>query len=332
MARHPDWARLPVAEILSEYGLSLHHQEEVSSCLKVETDQGHFRLKCFAYPASEFPFVFALVQYLVERGFPYPEKIQPTSQGQAGIIEGGRFFYLATWQEGIIDFKLDPKTLQKVGSLLGRLHYYSQGFMPSHPVHPARSQWGAWPAKLTDRYHNLEKFANLAKTGTTTFDRLFAEQAPSFLATAKGALQRLEGLLASYTKIVNQDHKANSVCHRDFIPRNLVKRSNGDLVVIDFDNAAYAERIDDLAKMLRYFSQWQLGRAKDLLAGYEKWFPLSTEEIQLVQAFLGFPMEYWQLGRFAYEGGYSRHRTLKKQIATSYDKEEFLINLERVIS
>ena len=332
MARHPEWATLPIAKMLAEYGLNSHHQEEVSSCLKVETDQGLFRLKCFAYPALEFPFVFALAQYLVDRQFPYPEKIQPTIQGQPGIVEGGRFFYLATWQEGIVGFELDPKTLQEVGSLLGRLHYHSQGFVPTHPVHPARSQWGAWPGKLTDRYHDLEKFASLAKVGTTTFDRLFADEAPSFLVTAKGALQRLEGLLASYAKIVNQDHKANHVCHRDFIPHNLVKRPNGDLVLIDFDNAAYAERLDDLAKMLRYFSQWRLGKAKDLLAGYERWFPLSTEEIQLVQAFLRFPMEYWQLGRFAYERGYARHRALRRWIAASRDKEAFLVYLERVMS
>lgn len=72
--------------------------------------------------------------------------------------------------------------------------------------------------------------------------------------------------MASYTKSVYRDHQANHVCHRDFIPRNLVQRPDGDLVLIDFDNAAM-ERLDDLAKMLRYFAQWQPGPGRSFAGG-----------------------------------------------------------------
>ena len=229
MARRPQWTKLPLAAMLAEYGLSLYSWEEASSCLKVETDHGLFRLKCFAYPASEFPFVFRLVQYLAQKGLPHPEMIQLTTQDRLGLTRGGRFYYLATWQEGITDFELDKETLEQVGDLLGRLHYSSQGFTAAEAVHPARIQWGAWPGKLTARYSDLVRFAGLAREGAAAFDRVYTKKAPAFLEDAQKALKKLESRTC-YQEIVNQDRQAHSVCHRDCIPGNIVKRWKGLMI------------------------------------------------------------------------------------------------------
>ncbi len=329
MARGPEWAKLPVAGMLAEYQLLWHEWEEVGSCLKVATARGPLRLKRFAYPASEFPFVYALVQYLAQQGFPHPERIVPTSQGHSGIITTDGFFYLAHWQEGKAGFGLDEVPLTKIGELLGCLHGKSWGFQPAQPTHPARSQWGEWPSKLTRRYHDLVRFAELARQGDSPFDCLFAQQAAGFIYTAERVLGRLEQQ-ACYYDIVNSDRKARYACHRDFIPRNLVCTSRGELALIDFDNAAYAERIDDIAKMLQWFAGWQLADAQDLVHGYERWFPLQDEEVLLVKIFLEFPMEYWQLGRHAYEGGRARLGALRAWVKASRGKDRFLDNLERV--
>ncbi len=331
MARRPEWTKLPLTEMLAQYGLGLYDWDTASSCLKVETNQGPFRLKRFAYPAVEFPFIYSLVEYLAERGFRHSEKIRLTKEGRPGLVVAGQFFYLATWQKGMTEFELDRNTLVQVGSLLGSLHRSSKGFSAINPVHPARIQWGIWPSKLTDRYHDLVQFAGLAGEGITAFDRLFKCQATAFLKTANGVLEELERL-SFYREIVKLDEQARYVCHRDCIPGNIVKGPEGDLVLIDFDNAAYAEKIDDIAKLLRYFSGWEIDRARELIIGYQEWFPIRREEIKLLRIFLEFPMEYWQLGRFAYQRGRARCSALKKWVAASGAKARFLIDLERVIS
>jgi CotS family spore coat protein len=290
-----------------------------------------FSIEVFCLSSFGVPVYLQIGPIPESTGVPHPEMIRLTTQCQPGLTVGGQFYYLASWQEGMTDFELDKETLEQVGNLLGSLHYRSQGFIPAQPVHPARIQWGAWPGKLTDRYNDLSRFVALAKEGSAAFERLYTKQAPGFLEDAKRALKKLESL-SCYREIVNQDRGAYSVCHRDCIPGNIVKRRQGDLVLIDFDNAAYAERIDDVAKLLRYYSGWQIDRAKALLMGYSKWFPLQEVEIQLIRAFLQFPMEYWHLGRFAYERRRFRHRSLMKWVATSGAKKGFLMNLERMES
>ena len=53
-------------------------------------------------------------------------------------------------------------------------------------------------------------------------------------------------------------------------------------------------------------------RVRLLLEGYGDWFPVTEEEIQLIGAFLAFPMEYWQLGKTHYLRGRSRLKALQK--------------------
>ncbi|NLJ85903.1 MAG: phosphotransferase [Firmicutes bacterium] len=320
------WAELPVATMLAEYDLGKCRWKEMGPCLKVETSRGLFRLKCFAYPASEFPFIFALVQYLTEREFPRPEQILITSRGQLGITIAGQFFYLAVWQEGLTNYELDQEALIEVGELLGSFHRHSQGFQPGISIHPARTQWGKWPGKLMDRYRDLQKYVMLARMGNTPFDRLFSQNVSGVLLRAEAAVDHLKRL-TYYDDVVKADERARYVCHRDFIPRNLVLDPSGILVPIDFDNAAYAERIDDLAKMIRFFAHWQPDRAEALLSGYNRWFSLQVEEVQLITAFLEFPMEYWQLGRHVYERGRTRLKELEQWMRVERRKTECLSNL-----
>ena len=265
MARCPEWTDLPLEEMLAEYGLCLKDWEEVSSCVKVETAQGLFRLKCFAYPQEEFPFIYRLMQYLGGQGFRHPERLRLTRQGQLGLAIAGRFYYLASWQEGTTDFELKPETLLGIGRLLGSFHAATRGFPAAEPIHPARVQWGAWPDKLAERLGDLRRFIKTAQQGLTAFDRLFYRQGKALLTAAEGALAKLEKL--PYQEVVRRDREANYVCHRDCIPQNVVQRPDGEFVLIDYDNAAHAERIDDLAKLLCTFPGWQLERASLLLEG-----------------------------------------------------------------
>ncbi|NLJ68103.1 MAG: phosphotransferase [Firmicutes bacterium] len=327
MTRCPEWNNLPLGEMLAEYGLDLKGWEEVSACLKVETAQGLFRLKCFAYPSEEFPFIYRLVQQLEERGFPHPERIRLTCRGLPGLTMAGRFYYLASWQEGATGFELTPGTLLQIGRLLGSFHAASRDFETSDPIHPARIQWGAWPGKLTARCRDLRRFIEMARQGRTAFDRLFQQHGNALLAAAEGALHKLEKL--PYQEAVRRDQQSQYVCHRDCIPRNVVERPDGEFVLIDYDNAACAERIDDLAKLLRTFSSWQLDMAGQLLQGYGQVLPLEAEEIRLIGAFLQFPMEYWQLGKLSYQRGRPHLRTLQKRLTASQAKAQFLLNLER---
>ncbi|HHV93103.1 MAG TPA: phosphotransferase [Firmicutes bacterium] len=327
MAPHPKWSRLPLKEMLAEYGLNLEGWEEVSSCLKVQTSEGLFRLKPFAYPQEEFPFVYELVRHLNLRGFRHPESIRPTLRGQLGLSIAGRFYYLAAWQEGNTDFELNLQTLRAIGSLLGSFHTASRGFHPAKAAHPARIQWGAWPNKLARRCRDLRLFLRAAQQALSPFDRLFAAQEKTVLAAAEASLNRLQDL--PYEEIVRRDQQAGYVCHRDCIPRNVVQRQDGRFVLIDFDNASQAERIDDLAKLIRTFSGWQLERVRLLLEGYGDWFPVTEEEIQLIGAFLAFPMEYWQLGKTHYLRGRSRLKALRKQLVADGAKAQFLLKLER---
>ena len=332
MAVGIQWAKWLVADILAEYQINWHQWEEVGPCLKVITPEGPLRLKRFAYSEGEFPFVYDLVQYLAQRGFPSPEKILSTSKGELGVTHEHGFFYLAHWQEGKAGSGKGANgiSLVEVGELMGSLHEKSRGFYPRDGGHVARHQWGVWPNKLATRERDLQFFAQLAGQGSTPFDHLFARQVSGFLDHAKRVLERLEQQADIYHGIVRLDHEDLYACHRDFIPRNLVLTPQKDLALIDFDNAACIERIDDMAKMLRWFPEWQLEDAKELLHGYQRKIPLKEEELQLVCTYLDFPMEYWQLGRAAYLRGRVRLGALRQWIETSCRKERFLADLKKV--
>ena len=332
MVSRAQWAKWPVADILAEYQINWRRWEEVGPCLKVTTPRGLLRLKRFAYSRDEFPFVYDLAQHLAHRGFPNPERILTTCEGQLGVITEHGFFYLAHWQEGKAGLGKGANRvpLIEVGELLGSLHQESKGFHPQDGVHVARHQWGVWPSKLDSRYRDLVYFSQLARQGGSPFDYLFAQGASDFLDHGQRVLERLEQQVEIYHGIVGLDQQDQCACHRDFIPQNLVLTPRKGLALIDFDNAACIERIDDIAKMIRWFSSWQSESAKELLFGYQRRIPLQDEELQLVWTFLEFPMEYWQLGRHAYLRGRARLGALRRWIAASCGKERFLAELKKV--
>lgn len=320
-----------VKAILHHYGLVALSWEKVGSCLQVVTDRGCFRLKCFAYPPAEFPFVWAVVNHVAESGFPLPETLLVTREGQPGIIKGGHLFYLARWREGKPFEMRSGMRFWQVGYLLGHLHQVLAGFQPPGPVHPARIQWGVWPEKLQERYRDLQEFVKQAQARPAgEFDVIFSKQAPVFLAAAEQALKDLGRL--PYGTVVARDRAVKSLCHRDFIPRNLLETPEGKLVLIDFDNCAQIEFIDDVAKMLLYFARWEIRRAEKLLAGYQKWRHLQPEELQLIGAYLAFPLEYWRLGRFYYQQHRNHGRALHRLVSENDRRNEFLRQFQRVIA
>ncbi|NLK07383.1 MAG: phosphotransferase [Firmicutes bacterium] len=326
------WDARIAADILARYNVTWHGWETVGPCLKVATPHGHLRLKRFAYGADEFCFVHDLAKHLQKNGFTNAEEFIMTQSGQLGVETNDGFFYLSRWQEGEVlsQIDLDTVCLVQVGGLLGEFHVASQGFSPPHGIHSHRNQWKSWPLKLKTRQRELWYFTNQARKGTTAFDQLYAQGADRALCDGRRVLAQLDLERRMYDEIAALDRKARYICHRDFIPQNLLLTPRQMLIVIDYDNAAGVERVDDIAKMLDRFSTLHINRARGLLAGYERKLPLKPEEMWLVVTYLEYPMEYWRLGRRAYRKGKPDIRGLSRYLETLSVRRLFLDELKKV--
>ncbi|UOF92672.1 phosphotransferase [Fodinisporobacter ferrooxydans] len=106
----------------------------------------------------------------------------------------------------------------------------------------------------------------------------------------------IERLRKSPVRDVSGREKDGNACvHGDYNYPNLIRRPNGQLTVIDFENAAHDIRIRDLAHIIQRNVHKDPEAAKQLVRMYEKKRPLSKEERAVLAALLAFPYQFWRM-------------------------------------
>ena len=139
--------------------------------------------------------------------------------------------------------------------------------------------------------------SNLAFKYNDKFSRLFLDNFEDSMYLADTA--------SKISNTIDISNLSRSICHLDYVNKNLIFDSKNSIWVIDFDKCKSDYCIHDISYFLRRLlkrdnTKWDLELAINCLNQYETIHPLNFDEYKSIFVYLAFPQKYWKISRDYY--------------------------------
>lgn len=314
-----------------EYNFEIEKLRWLRGAMKVETDKGIFVLKKFPGSEEEILFVTKIVEHLIMLGF---GKIAPVFKQKEGYnycrFKEHRYYLQHFIMGRESDFQETGDIALLIDTLAG-LHQLSHSIFIPGPA--SRDNRFCWPELLTQRLQQIlaiEKWV-LAKKQKDDFDKLFLKWAGYFV---KESVDTLLLLAESSYLVVSQDYQSRGCfCHHDLVHHNVIINGS-EAYLIDFDNCLLDIRVHDLVNLLNYVlkeNQWNSDMGLKMIERYDRIYPLTKEEFNLLGILLNYPIAiwlevYWHYCRRKFDDKISMKR-LQGNIDLQFSRRKFLDQL-----
>jgi CotS family spore coat protein len=322
-----------IKRILSGFGLKFIDSVPTRKVFHIMTPFSEFALKPTRLTPRELSFIQSAVTHLKGCGLPVAA-LTPTVNGDLSISYRSHRYILMPWFPGReADFNRQRELLFGV-KIMARIHRDGGGFFPK-TFPEGRFLWGRWPGRFASRLCQLREFYSMGLGKKETFDRLYRRYLSDFYRQGEYALEYLSA--TDYLEISAAEEYRGYLCHHDLSDRNLLLNPE-NCCLLDFDYCLSDLRLHDLANlMLRILrhDDWQWERARWLLMVYHRQYPMTTEHLQILHAFLSWPQDFWQIGLQYYIERQpwpmsrflkSLHRRIKDEPARQYFLTHFPAN------
>ena len=92
-------------------------------------------------------------------------------------------------------------------------------------------------------------------------------------------------------------HPAKGLCHGDFNQHNVLKTTEG-FMIVHYENMSYATPVMDLANFVRKMmekNRWESRLGERLVMQYDSEYGMSADEKRLLYLVLLFPEKFWKV-------------------------------------
>lgn len=291
-----------LGEVGNQYDLEVRRFVQDAPIYVLETSSGRKALKASNLSQFELEYITHSLADLDKQGLKSVVVPLEASDGSRFFRWGDSHYLLMDWVKGRhCDYLIESDALM-VAKALARLHSAS-GNIRLDPVPDTRWLLGVWPLHFSRRLDQLKSFARLARKRSVphSFDRLYLRDFDRYYREAVGGLEKLSD--SDYTELC-QDLSLRAFCHRDLAYHNILVDDGGPRF-LDFDYSLVDLGLHDLADLLLrnlVLMGWKWERASHILDAYGSVIPLDHRAYSVLEAFLQFPHEYWQIGlQYYYE-------------------------------
>jgi CotS family spore coat protein len=262
---------------------------------KVDYLDKSYCLKKVYFPEDELLFVYSAIEWFYIYGINVPRLLPTKSRGRY-VSYNNMFFILTPWIEGE---KCNYDSIQHVleaGTCLAAMHNAGTSFVPI--------QGSAIRKGYEDTYSSQEKhFGQLLMCSNSAFkygdkfSKLFLQHFEQNITLAKTSLE--------ISRSINLENLTKTLCHLDYVNKNLIFDNYGKLWVIDFDKCRMDFSVHDISYFLRRLlkrdnTKWDLEIAINCLKFYEEVRPLTLDEYKYILVYLSFPQKFWKVSRDYY--------------------------------
>lgn len=267
---------------------------------KVETDNGTKCLKKIYYNESNLLFVYSAMEWLFRHGIGVPHLL-PTSSGGRYVKYKNNLFILCDWIDGRkCDYDLD-EDICTASQNLGKIHKESYGFKPIEASY-MRIEDSDWYRTFNKRFLNLCQHYNAASRYNDEFSGIYLQNFDYYFLRAKHSVYLLNKI---DVQELSAPLRSNTICHLDYVNKNLIFTENEKLYVIDFDKCRIDIPVHDLGTFLkrilkRKTTSWDFAILTMTLSNYQKERELCLVELIALYAYLEFPHKYWKISRDYY--------------------------------
>lgn len=263
---------------------------------RVEHERGTFCLKKVYFGVEDLLFVYSAIEWLYRKNFNVPKLLPTTDNGRFVIFEG-MLFILTPWIDGL---KCDFDNLKHLVLSIRNLASMHKSCTSFSPIPGSTNRKGLDDLYISTLKHfeQLLSTSNLAWDIKDKFSCEFLDHFDSNLALAEKSL--------SISSRINCNELTKSLCHGDYVNKNIIFADNYTIWVIDFDKCKYDYSAHDIAYLLRRLlkregTKWDEDLTVSLLKNYNEIFPLTVSDIRYVVTYILFPQKYWKISRDYYK-------------------------------
>lgn len=259
---------------------------------KVQLFDKKYCLKKVYFNEAELLFVYSAIEWLYRHDLNVP-RILPNKYNGRFVNYEGMLFILTPWIDGEkcnYDCNLHLYTACKT---LAGLHNACNSFKPIDGSYIRRGENNLYDS-MNKHFQQLLVNSNKAFKCKDTFSKIYLKNFDKGMYLAKKSVEALSK--------VNPNNLRTSLCHMDFVNKNLIFNPDCNIYIIDFDKC----RLDYVAYDLSYFfrrllkrnkTSWDISTALKCLECYESVRPLNRDEYYYLLGYLTFPQKYWKISR-----------------------------------
>lgn len=276
--------------------IKVKNTDKQRAVYKIESqDNTLFCLKKVYYNEKDLLFIYSVVEWLYRNGIRVA-RFLPSKNGSRFVNYNSMLFILTPWIHGEKCDYDSMDTLINVTKTLAKLHKCSENFTPIHGSN-FKTGYDDLYISLGKHLEQLLNCYNKAVITNDTFSSMFLSTFEINLQLAKKAFN----LAAS----INVDNLSRSICHGDYVNKNILIDSNGETCIIDFDKCCIDFSAHDIGYFFRRLlrrenTNWNLDLTQNCLAAYNSIKKLNQDDLAYVLAYILFPQKYWRLSRDYY--------------------------------
>ena len=262
---------------------------------KVESNSACFCLKKVYFEKEDLLFIYSAMEWFFRNNINLP-KMLPTLNGDRFVNYEGMLFILTPWVSGI---KCDYDNINHLldsTSNLAKMHLVSSKFKPI-PGSRLRTSFDDIYISSKKHFEQLLICSNMAFKYKDNFSKLFLDNFQDNLVLSQISLE--------IAATINVKNLNSSLCHMDYVNKNLIIDNNNKIWVIDFDKCSSDYSVHDVSYFLRRLMKrentlWDLALAKKCLDVYDAVRPQNIDEYKYIMVYLTFPQKYWKISRDYY--------------------------------
>ena len=294
---------------------------------RIDFKDKSYCLKKVYYNINDLLYVYSATEWLYRNNIKVP-KLLPTIDNNRFVSYQDMLFILTPWIDG------DKCNFDNINHIiiavkkLAIIHSISRNFRPILGS-SMKEGFDDYYISTLKHFQDLLQASNEAFKYKDTFSKHFISSFDINLHLAKISLD-----IAN--KIDNSDLSV-SLCHGDYVNKNLIFPSDLDPWIIDFDKC----KLDYCAKDLAYFmrrllkrenTKWNVDLALIVLNTYNTISPLTKSDLRYLISYICFPQKYWRISRDYYKNIYKCNKSsfltlLSNAISKTDSQYEFALNI-----
>jgi CotS family spore coat protein len=263
---------------------------------RIDSNDKSYCLKKVYYNINDLLYVYSAIEWLYRNDIKVP-KLLPTVDNNRFVSYQDMLFILTPWIKGEkCSFDNINHVIRSVEKL-SLIHSISRNFQPILGS-SLKEGFDDYYISTLKHFQDLLQTSNEAYKYKDTFSRHFISSFDINLRLAKISLD--------ISNKINNDELSKSLCHGDYVNKNIIFPDDLDPWIIDFDKC----KTDYCAKDLAYFmrrllkrenTKWDIELALSVLESYNKSSPLTESDLRYLISYICFPQKYWKISRDYYK-------------------------------
>ena len=275
----------------SSIPIKFKNTEKQRAVYKIISGDKNYCLKKIYFSKADLYFVYSAIEWLFRWNFNVP-RIIPTKDKNKYVEYKNMLFILMPWIEGE-KFDYDLNDISYASLTLGKIHKFTTNFYPIQGS-SYRFRDESIKSSVDKRIKYLIDTCNLAFKKMDEFSKLFLKHFDNYYSCAKIAKILSESMNLNNLKI--------SLCHSDYVSKNLILDENNELWVIDFDKCTIGYSIHDLSYFLKRIlrrtnTNWDEEVTIKSILSYSINNELNMDELKYLAIYLCFPNKYLTISR-----------------------------------